>query len=118
MPSNRFWKVTLELNKQQTSIVVQLHTGHVPLMKYLSHIGTVDSPACPSCQQEEESVHHYIFECPAWNYEGWFLGRSLGRSAKSADQVLGIQKGITVLLNFVSRTGRLKCTFSEVSLVL
>ena len=46
-------------------------------------------------------MHHYIFECPAWNYERWFLGRSLGRSAKSADQVLGTQKGITELLNFV-----------------
>ena len=103
MPSNRFQKVTLELNRQQTSIVVQLHMGHVPLMKYLSCMGKVDSPTCPSCQQEEESVHHYIFECPTWNYERWFLGRSLGRFAKSADQVLGTQKEITELLNYVGR---------------
>ena len=63
-------------------------------------------------------MHHYIFECPAWNYELWFLGRSLGRSTKLADQVLGTQKGITELLNFVGRMGCLKHTFGEVSLVL
>ena len=105
MPSNQFRKVTMELNRWQMSIVVQLHTGHVPLMKYLFHIRKADSPTCPSCQQGEESVHHFIFDCPTWRYEHWFMGRALGRFTKLADQVLGTQKGIEELLNFVGCTG-------------
>ena len=105
MPSNQFRKVTMELNQRQTSIVVRLHTGHVPLMKYLFHIGKVDSPTCPSCQQGEESMHHFIFNCPTWRYGCWFMGRTLGRFAKLADRVLGTQKGIKELPNFVGCTG-------------
>ena len=101
----------MELNRRQMSIVVQLCTGHVPLMKYLFHIRKVDSPTCPSCQQGEESMHHFIFDFPTWRYECWFMGRTLGRFVKLAHQVLGTQKGIKELLNFVGHTGRLKRTF-------
>ena len=65
-----------------------------------------------------ESMHHYIFDCPTWSYEWWFMGRSLGRFAKSADQVLCTQKGIKELLHFVGHTGHLMHTFGKVSPVL
>ena len=86
MPSNRFRKVTLELNRQQTSIVEQLHTGHVPLMKYLSRIGKVDAPHVSRrsrCIITSSNVLHGIMSCgfwagvwagpPSWLIRSWVL---------------------------------------------
>ncbi|KAG1795386.1 uncharacterized protein HD556DRAFT_1213484, partial [Suillus plorans] len=43
--------------------LVQLRTGHAPLNKHLAKIKVADSPMCPTCEQREETVHHYILMC-------------------------------------------------------
>ncbi len=50
--------------KSQASIITQLRTGHVPLNAFLARIKKVDSPLCPSCHRTNESVLHYLVECP------------------------------------------------------
>ena len=65
MPSNKFISLITKLPRKLASILTQLRTGHAPLAKHLFHIGKIDSPTCPACQQSEETVQHFILHCTA-----------------------------------------------------
>ena len=108
MPSKQFWKLAGKLNRQQTSTLVQLRMGHIPLQKHLLQIARVDNPTCQHCSQGEESVHHFLFECAAWQHERWRMSTKLGRVAKEANSVMNTPKGITEFMKYVGRTGRFK----------
>ena len=114
MPLNGFWKLMMELSRSQASIIMQLQTGHIPLRKHLSHICKADMAICPHCQQDEESVHHYLFDCTAWRHECWHMGQSLGRKAKSVVCTLNTQKGVKEVVRFVGCTARFKSVFGEI----
>ena len=102
------------LSRSQASIIMQLRAGHILLRKHLSHISKADMVICPHCQQDEESVHHHLFECAAWRYEHWHMGQSLGRKAKLADCALNTQKGVKEVVRFVGHTARFKSVFGEI----
>ena len=53
------------LKRHEQSIIFQLRTGHVPLNGYLHRIKPQQSPACPLCNEPEETVNHLLFECRA-----------------------------------------------------
>ena len=53
------------------------------------------------CHQEEELVHHFLFECMTWCHERWYMGKELGSLAKAADCVLNMKKGVMELLRFI-----------------
>ena len=55
-PSSEFLKLTAKLPRKLTSILTQLRTGHAPLAKHLHRIKKTDSPICPACLQETETV--------------------------------------------------------------
>ena len=114
MPLNGFRKLMVALSRSQASIIMQLWTGHVPLRKHLSCISKADTAICPHCQQDKESVHHYLFEYAAWRHECWHMGQSLGRKAKSVDCALNTQKGVKEVVRFVGRTARFKRVFGEI----
>ena len=107
-PSNRYRKLTRELSWAQSSIVIQLRSGHAPLNAYLHRISKLDQPTCAYCRISEETVHHYLFDCRAWKHELWLLGCSLGRASKSLRSLLNTERGIKELLKFVGRTKRFK----------
>jgi ribonuclease HI len=106
MPSDGFRRLTRELNRAQTSIIIQLRTGHIALNKHLHRITKADSPTCPTCGQDDETVHHYLFDCPTWKHERWSMGRTMGRDSKSARRILNSQRGIKATLKFVGQTKR------------
>ena len=108
MPSNGFCKLASKLSRAQASTLIQLRSGYVPLAKHLFRISKVPSLVCPSCQSDEETVHHFLFNCPTWQHKHWSMGQALGPKAKSVDHVLNNQKGVEALLKFVGSTGRLK----------
>ena len=107
-PLNRYRELTRELSQAQSSIVIQLRSGHVPLNAYLHRISKLDQPTCAHCRTSEETMHHYLFDCRAWKHERWLLGRSLGRASKSLQSLLNTKRGIKELLKFVGRTKRFK----------
>jgi ribonuclease HI len=113
MPSNKFRRLTAELTRKQISILVQLHTGHIPLSRYLYRITKVDSPTCPTCRSDDETVHHFLFDCTTWKHERWHMGAKLGRASKSIVKVLNTQKGIGEVLKFVGRTGRFRGCYGD-----
>ena len=115
MPSKQFRKLAGKLNCRQTSTLVQLCTGHVPLRKHLVRIARADDPTCPHCSQGEESVHHFLFECAAWQRERWHMSNKLGRAAKEANSVMNTPRGVAELMRYIGCTERFKDVFGELS---
>ena len=72
-PFNNFRKRLYKLTRKQTSTIMQLRTGHVPLNFYLHRINKTNSDRCTRCQgheadeQEVETINHFLFICPAHN---------------------------------------------------
>jgi hypothetical protein len=114
-PFQKFRKAADGLSRAQTSILTQLRTGHIALNSYLARIHKVDSPLCSACKRSIESVHHYLFECPAYRNERHVLSQALGRKARSLRYLLGNEKGMKELLRYVGRTKRFTQGFGEVS---
>ena len=59
----RYLKLITDMPRKHASILTQLRTGHTPLAKHLYCIGKADSPTCPACQQNKETVEHLILHC-------------------------------------------------------
>jgi hypothetical protein len=114
-PLSKFQKATAELTRAQTSVLIQLRTGHIGLNKHLARIKRSDTPLCPSCRLAEESVHHLLFDCPAYRNERHLLNQALGRKASSLKFLLNHAKGIQAVLKYIGRTGRLKKNFGDVT---
>ncbi|KAJ3985239.1 hypothetical protein F5890DRAFT_1409873 [Lentinula detonsa] len=106
------------LKRKQTSIIFQLRTGHVPLKAHLYRIRKEDSPVCPHCerlgQHTQETVKHYIMECPAYRKERFHFRRRLGREARSLRYILSDGKAIPHLLRFIGETKRFQKTFGDI----
>ena len=60
-----FQRITKDMPKCQSAVLVQLRTGHLALNQHLYRIGKVDTPVCPCCQQEDETVYHFLLWCLA-----------------------------------------------------
>ena len=82
LPSPAFLQASDNLTRAQTSILVQLRTGHAPLNAFLHQIGKVDSPCCPVCLGADETVHHFLFDCPTHAHAQHAVARKLGRQSK------------------------------------
>ncbi|KAG2141960.1 hypothetical protein DEU56DRAFT_885230 [Suillus clintonianus] len=92
LPSNKFIKLVANLQKRQTSIYTQLRTHHLPLNRHLHRLGKSKSPHCPLCPNIDETVHHYLFDCPQYVRERHFLANSLRRQATSISYILTSEK--------------------------
>ncbi|KAF8580661.1 hypothetical protein K439DRAFT_1356468 [Ramaria rubella] len=88
-----------------SSLLLQLHTGHVPLNKHLHQIGRTALPKCPHCPDCEETVHHLIMMCPAYVAERQTLQYKLRQGARSIKNLLSQPKAIPHLLRYVRETG-------------
>ena len=78
LPATSFLKLTKDISKAQASILFQLHSKHVLLHRYLHRIGKADSPLCTLCGHGEETVHHYLFDCPTHKHARFALRCKLG----------------------------------------
>src|ERR1700761_7619846 len=67
MPLNQYRRLTAELSCSKQALLMQLRTGHAPLNKHLHRISCSESPLCPKCHQEDETVKHFILTCPRYD---------------------------------------------------
>jgi len=101
MPSSKFRLDMMDVEHWHTSMLVQLRTGHIPLQKHLYRIECVDSLTCPAFQSAEETVHHYLMTCPAYNGHRIWLESWLGRVAKSIRVLLANPKVFPHLFRYI-----------------
>ena len=107
------------LRRNQHNAVIQLRIGHIPLQAYLHKIKKADSEDCPAClshgRHTAETVHHYLFDCPAYRAQRERVSRALGRDARNKHILLGTKKGLVAILRYMADTKRFTNIFGDVS---
>ena len=116
MPSSHFLKLIDSLPKKCASVYIQLRTNHAPLNFHLHRIGKSDSPYCQHCEGKEETVHHFILDCPLYARERHTMATALRRDASSISYILMNEEATEHLMRFVNSTGRFKQTYGEISI--
>jgi len=109
-PSSEFRNASKTLKRAEVSIMTQLRTGHVPLQSYLHRFKLEESPICPSCRKEPETVTHYLKFCESHKEARREMRRELGRDVEVGLELLGGKKHIRTILRYVKRTGRFEET--------
>jgi len=114
MPSKKYLKLVKPLQRKHSSILYQLRTGHIPLAKHLHRFKKAESPQCPCCHQEEETVHHYLMRCPAHQNARNAMIRDAGIDATNMNKLLSKKSLLPHLFRFISAPGRLRSVFGTV----
>lgn len=103
-----------DLSRHQTSLLMQLCMGHVPLNFYLHRIKKEDTSNCNTCQGQEppakETITHFLFECQPYNKEWHELDCKMRRDSRDLSTLLRSEKGIKALVSYIDKTGRLTHT--------
>lgn len=115
-PSSNIKKITDRLPRTQASLLVQLITEHVPLCRYLHRFKKADSSTCPACNQADESVHHFLMICPAYDIPRRELRRELGGKAGKVASLLTDDNCTRALFKFISSTQRFRTTHGSLEL--
>ncbi|KAG2048099.1 hypothetical protein BDR06DRAFT_879181 [Suillus hirtellus] len=89
---------------------------HIALNQHLHYIKRSTSLFCPICLTTEETIHHFLLECPQYNHEQFILHQRLGHKASSLSFLLTSPTAIKHFLQYVNSTGRLKLIFGDVTL--
>jgi ribonuclease HI len=113
MPSSNFIKLTNGLRRRTSSIYIQFHTHHIPLNYHLHRINKSDTSHCPICPGIDETIHHYLFDCPQYRREHHIFANAVRRNATSITHILTSKKTTPHLIRFINSTGRFKSTFGE-----
>ena len=110
-----FRRATRGATRNQTSLLVQLHTGHAPLNKHLHWISKVDADICRGCKEHVESVAHYLLECRSYEDERDRMLKLIGSETTDMKTLFGSREGIKAMLQYVEDTGRLRKSFGDVA---
>jgi ribonuclease HI len=105
-PSKEFLKLTKQLPRKLTSILTQLRTGHAPLAKHLYRIKKADSPLCPDCLQDIESVQHYMLHCTTHHIARQELRNNTGGRDINLAKFFTSPKLLRPLFKYIAATGR------------
>lgn len=115
-PSNKFLTNIASLTRAQSSVILQLRTGHIPLRAHLFRIKKAETPGCPHCgEQFHETVWHFLIQCPHYNNARHTLTTKLKRMANSLSYLLSSKDAVSPLLAYVHATARVRTTFGDVS---
>jgi hypothetical protein len=111
-PFKKFRKKSYNLTRKQTSLIMQVRTGHIPLNFYLHRIGKTDTDRCAKCINNQhgasakESVNHFIFDCPAYDEYRQELTAKIGRSHLNFPSIMSNTDHMKALVTFINRTRR------------
>ena len=68
--NNNAWKQIQNLSRRKIKIITQMLTGHATLNKHLFIMKIEEDPTCPKCLMADETVEHYLADCPAYQQPG------------------------------------------------
>jgi ribonuclease HI len=110
-PFNKFRSYNILLTRLQSSLLFQIRSNHLPLNCYLHRIGAAPTKECANCRTilqdgPEETVTHFIFECPTYNQVRQNLDAALGRNARDLKEILSDLDQTRELLKYIGQTRR------------
>ena len=106
LPGGSFLKLTSKFPRRNTSILMQLRTGHAPLNYFLHKIGKADSPMCPECNMESEDVSHYLIRCPRYDEHRLKMQQHYRRHIIPKKTLLAAPGAMKLLFEFANKTRR------------
>ena len=112
-PYEKHRKRLESFTRVQSSLLFQIRSNHLPLNSYLHRIGKLPTKRCAHCWRTRradvsEMVTHFLFECPAHDYERSDLDRELGAASRDLKTILSDTDKTRELLRYIGRTRRLK----------
>ncbi|KAF4617372.1 hypothetical protein D9613_005686 [Agrocybe pediades] len=118
-PYDDFRKQQMKLNRAKASVLMQIRTGHLPLNTYLHRFGQHYTSRCNACYQttrrhKEETLKHYLFECPEYRWERADMDKKMGRNSRNLKALLGCNKSVKALMEYIEKTGRLRTKQGDV----
>lgn len=114
LPLAKYLDIADRMPRKLAVIILQLRIGHTILNKHLHRIKRADTPVCPACHHEDETIMHYLLHCPAHANAREELHRTRGRSSRVLDKLLVLPKLLPLLLQFVARSARYRTVFGEI----
>jgi len=105
-PYTKFGKLTNKLMRKQTSILIQMRTGHLPLNDYLYKRKLAQLPNCNACLGgHKETLEHLLKECIAYKEQRKNLRKVLReRSLADFSTMLSDPKRARLIVKFVEGT--------------
>jgi ribonuclease HI len=88
LPQKHMVKAYNTMSCEDTRILVQLRTGHIGLNCYLKRVGKAEHPTC-ACGLGEESIFHFLFQCPTWAEQRQNLRTAMGNRWADLSYALG-----------------------------
>jgi len=114
-----FLKLAGHLKKKHTAIYVQLCTSHILLNRHLHKIKKSATPCCLQCKDDQvETVHHFLFDCPKYARERHVLRQKLGHATLSTLHLLSMKSTQQALFRFIDSTKHLHPTFGDIPVPL
>jgi len=112
-PFTSFRKRQDMLSRRQATLLMQVHSGHIPLNSFLHRIGKSESEACPTCQvgagaAPAETVTHFIFHCGTYTAQRRMLARAIGQGNLDLKKIMLNTKRMIALTKYIDETGRFK----------
>jgi ribonuclease HI len=120
-PFTKFRMILHGLSRAQSSLLVQIRSGHIPLNAHLYRLNCVDTDRCLACADRpgitstKETVTHFLFDCPAYQNERHYLDAALGRHNRSLEHIMSKEKSIRELLQYIGCTKRFKKSHGDVT---
>ncbi|OBZ65556.1 hypothetical protein A0H81_14412 [Grifola frondosa] len=106
-PSGNFMKMVRNHSKRDSAILMYLRTGHAPLNKHLFRIGKSDTPRCPYCPRSDETVFHFLVECPEHNNTRRQFWDKIPVRSRNIINLLSNPKMTKATLDFIYHTKRI-----------
>jgi ribonuclease HI len=120
-PFTKFRTILHGLSRAQSSLLIQIRSGHIPLNAHLYRLNCIDTDRCLACADRpgitstKETVTHFLFDCPAYQNERHHLDTALGRHNRSLEHIMSEEKSIRELLRYIGSTKRFKRTHGDVT---
>ena len=120
-PFTSFRTILDSLSHAQSSLLIQLWSGHIPLNAHLFRLNCVDTDKCEACYacwgatSPRETVMHFLFNCPAHQNEWHYLNTALGQCSRDLGYIMSRKDSIWELLCYIGKTKRLRKPFGNVT---
>jgi hypothetical protein len=101
-----FQKLISAMNRNSTTLLNRIRSGHLPTNVFLHRINRADSPTCPACGLANESIRHVMYKCPEYRQVRRKRLDGLGCNSRDTRFLLSTKKGIEATAKYLKGTRR------------
>ncbi|QRV94385.1 Reverse transcriptase from transposon X-element protein [Ceratobasidium sp. AG-Ba] len=102
-PSLKFFEAAKKLPRRDFAVLTQLRLEHFPVAAYLYRFKRTESPTCPNCGLQDQTVFHALMTCPAHKAERMLRSQELGEASWSFRALLEPGKATRHLMRYLER---------------